>query len=79
MSVWVTFMALSRLREDLRSFLFLFSGLLIAMFVTWDKYSLLTFAVPALIGLVIMIISWVGTLLNIFKFKFQGTSKMFLN
>ena len=56
---WVTLIAMAKLSEYVRSFLFVLCGLMLAMGVTWDKHSLWTFLVPCAAAGLIVAGSWV--------------------
>ena len=60
MSFWVTLVAMSRLTEPVRSFLYMLAALGLSLGVTWDRHSLWTFLVPAAVAFIIMAITWVG-------------------
>jgi len=62
MAFWVTLVAMARLLEKLRSFLFMVAALMLAMGVTWNRHSLWTFMVPVALGFSIMAFSWVGNI-----------------
>ena len=60
MSFWVTLIAMSRLTEPMRSFLYMLAALGLALGVTWDRHNLWTFLVPSAVAFVIMAVTWVS-------------------
>lgn len=58
MSIWVTIIAMTNLQGTYTSILHMLGAILIAVGVTWNRYSLWVFLIPTLIGIVILIASW---------------------
>jgi len=59
LAFWVTLVTLANMPDSCRMFFHLFGGIIIAFAVEIDRTSLWTFAVPAGIGAVLLIFSWV--------------------
>lgn len=68
-SVWFTLLAMSIIRDSLRSFLQLFGVIITALLIIWNMFSFICFTFPAATGVVILIISWY------LNYKKHGTLK----
>ena len=70
LAFWVTLITLANMPDLCRAFFHLFGGIVIAFTVETDRTSLWAFALPAGIGAVILIISWVSQKLRLKYFQF---------
>lgn len=59
-SFWVTIVTMARLPLHWTSFSYVVAILALAIGVEWDKHSLLTFLVPSVVAMLIMVVAWVS-------------------
>ena len=60
MSFWVTLIAMARLPDPVRAFLYMVGALGLAVGVEYDRHSLWTFLVPAALAFLITAGCWVS-------------------
>ena len=60
LSIWVTLIAMATLKPPLAQLAHTFGMVTLAMGVEWDRHNFLVNAMPAIVGLIIVAVSWVS-------------------
>ena len=67
LSFWVTLLAMSEIGTRLRTICHIIGALGVAVAVEYQKHGVWSFAIPAGLGFIIMVVSWVRNSFNILK------------